>query len=306
MELLQSQAVAIDGLSVRRIREEKRLTQLYVAKVVGVTTDTVSRWENNRYPTIRRDNAVKLAEALEVDLENILKQEVSDESCGGDLPSGKRMFKLKFGYLLVIIGLILVAAIYLIQKHDTAVAPLLKATRILPHYAAPGSQILVQVQIVSEKPLKGMILKETFPQGWQMIDSVPVASSVEEKAAAARWIFRNPPQTLKIYYILEVSPEASLDTNPKIEGEVIANPDGQHTAVAPINKGSLQVKPLHWADTNGNHIIDDMEILAVSEITEHSGDLDLGWDQIEQLWEAGGYEWQPKLRKFVPVTEPAH
>ena len=82
MEPLDTSSVAIDAVAIRRIREEKRLTQLYVAKVVGVTTDTVSRWENNRYPTIMRDNALKLAEALEVDLAIILKQEEESEESG--------------------------------------------------------------------------------------------------------------------------------------------------------------------------------------------------------------------------------
>ena len=40
--------VPLDGLRARKIRETKKLTQLYVANVVGVTTDTISRWENNR------------------------------------------------------------------------------------------------------------------------------------------------------------------------------------------------------------------------------------------------------------------
>ena len=67
--------VALDGAKVKKVREAKKLTQLYVASVVGVTTDTISRWENNRYPSIKRDNAEKLAVALEVELEEILKQE---------------------------------------------------------------------------------------------------------------------------------------------------------------------------------------------------------------------------------------
>src|SRR4051794_38221369 len=67
--------VAIDGARIRTIREAKRLTQLYVASVVGVTTDTISRWENNRYPSIRRDNAEKLAGALEVTLDEIVRKE---------------------------------------------------------------------------------------------------------------------------------------------------------------------------------------------------------------------------------------
>ena len=35
--------VCLDGTKVRTIREQQKLTQLYVAKVVGVTTDTISR-----------------------------------------------------------------------------------------------------------------------------------------------------------------------------------------------------------------------------------------------------------------------
>ena len=72
MEHENNAKVQLDGSAIRRIREEQKLTQYYIAKVVGVTTDTVSRWENNRYPSVRRDNAILLAEALEVPVENIL------------------------------------------------------------------------------------------------------------------------------------------------------------------------------------------------------------------------------------------
>src|SRR5512133_587005 len=65
--------ICLDGAAIRRIREEKRLTQLYVAKVVGVTTDTISRWENNRYPTVRRENLYKLGEALDVPYAQLIK-----------------------------------------------------------------------------------------------------------------------------------------------------------------------------------------------------------------------------------------
>jgi transcriptional regulator with XRE-family HTH domain len=65
--------VCLDGATARRIREAKQLTQLYVSKVVGVTTDTISRWENNRYPSIKRENALRLAEALEVPVEEVLQ-----------------------------------------------------------------------------------------------------------------------------------------------------------------------------------------------------------------------------------------
>ena len=81
---------AIDGAKIKSLRETKKLTQLYVASVVGVTTDTISRWENNRYPTIKRDNAEKLASALEVELADILRQDDEAEDADELLPPVRR------------------------------------------------------------------------------------------------------------------------------------------------------------------------------------------------------------------------
>lgn len=297
MDSLPSQSVAIDGHAVRRIREEKRLTQLYVAKVVGVTTDTVSRWENNRYPTIRRDNALGLADALEVELADILKKETPPAPA--PVKSGGSGRSLGF----VVVGVALLVVVVLFYRNRMADLPVLTAGRTVPVFAAPGSRILVKVDIASEKDLKGMILKERFPAGWKLLDAVPGASSVEPGASGARWIFRAPKRQISVYYMLRVAADAGADSTPTISGEVIANPDGRHSAVTIENSRAMQVKPLHWADVNGNGIIDDLEILDVSEMTEQTGPLDLGWDLIETLWEAGGYRWDAGKTAFVPVGE---
>ncbi len=65
-------SVDINGNKIRLLREQKELTQLYLATVVGVTTDTISRWENRRYPSIKPENARKLAEALGYSIEELL------------------------------------------------------------------------------------------------------------------------------------------------------------------------------------------------------------------------------------------
>src|SRR5512145_1266747 len=109
-------SVCLDGGILKRIREEKRLTQLYVASVVGVTTDTISRWENNRYPTIKRDNAEKVAMALEVPLEEILRQEPAapePEPEAVPLPSTRRQ-RLAPLVLAVGLGTLLVALLVVI------------------------------------------------------------------------------------------------------------------------------------------------------------------------------------------------
>lgn len=304
MDPLPPQSVAIDGLNVRRIREEKRLTQLYVAKVVGVTTDTVSRWENNRYPTIRRDNAVNLAEALEVELDEILKHESESESSGEKPAVENNMASVKLITGAVVCVVILVAVFFFWRQFHASSLPLIEAKRIVPGYAADGSRILVQVQISCEKALKGMILKEKFPSGWQMIESEPVASSVEGRAQGARWIFRNPAQKMNVYYILEITQQNSSGEQKQIVGEVTANPDGLHSVVALEQEGQMQIKSRHWADSNGDLVIDDLEILKVSELTETTGDLNLGWDLIEEIWEAGSYVWNPEKKVFTPLSEP--
>lgn len=298
MDSLPSQSVAIDGHAVRRIREEKRLTQLYVAKVVGVTTDTVSRWENNRYPTIRRDNAIKLAEALEVELEEILKREEveADEEGAGEENGTNRPNWILPAVLLLLVGLVTVYFSLQNGSHPIAIT----AERLLPTYAAPGNRILVRVHMTMEKPLKGMILREEFPDGWKLVESEPPASGIDNEKGNARWIFRKPQTHMSVAYFLEVPKTATVGESVELRGELIANPDGQRTAVNVQSDRKMQIQPFHWADRNGNMIIEDLEILEVSDYVEETGDLHLNWDLIERLWDAGGYKWVAKRSEFIP------
>ena len=70
--------IKIDGGKIKRLREQQGLTQLYLATAVQVTTDTISRWENRRYPSIKKENGLKLAEALNVELQEILEEKQVD------------------------------------------------------------------------------------------------------------------------------------------------------------------------------------------------------------------------------------
>jgi len=298
MEFRQPPSVSIDGESIRSIREAKRLTQLYVSKVVGVTTDTVSRWENNRYPTIRKDNAIKLAEALEVEIDEILKQ---DDAVEEAIFQSEEEPKKKRWPLVLLFSLLLIAAAGLYWNRQTAVPPVLVAERLLSPNAAPGSWVLIRVKLSSEKPLKGMILREEFPQGWKIVESDPPASSLDNLEGVARWIFRNPGLETMVSYRLEVPKTAVLGEEPRLVGELIANPDGQRYSIPVQSIGSMIVRPLHWADTNGNQVIDDLEILEVSGLLDEIGQLHLDWDALENIWDAGGYRWNEASGRFVPV-----
>jgi len=305
MEPLDTSSVAIDAVAIRRIREEKRLTQLYVAKVVGVTTDTVSRWENNRYPTIMRDNALKLAEALEVDLAIILKQEEESEE-SGDVDRLKDPKKSNWLYFLFFsAGILMVIFFLFLSDNPSPPVPVLQAKRSLPPFAAPGSQVLIQVELSAEKPLPGMILKETFPAGWRFIESEPAVSHLDADTGVARWIFRKPLLKTRVYYILQLPEDIKADSDLTFSGELIANPDGQRTSALIQSDRTIQVKPCHWADKNCDLIIDDVEILELSDITDEAESLHLDWDLIEQIWEVGAYRWDIEKKQFIPVQLPS-
>lgn len=291
----ETPSVSIDGHAIRRIREEKRLTQLYVSKVVGVTTDTVSRWENNRYPTIRRDNALNLAEALEVDLDEILKHE---EEPVEETQERESRHPLPMLSLLV---LLLIGGAWFLLQNNGSTAPMLHAERLQPRYAAPGSRILVRVKIAMENPLKGMIIKEQFPKGWKLVDAVPPASSVGKQAKTARWMIHNPAQQTTIAYLLEVDTSAEPGSQAQIDGEVIANPDGQHSSIQISSVEQMQIAPLHWVDADGNQVIDDMEILEISDLFDETSELRSEWEQIEEIWDAGEYRWDDDSGQFVPL-----
>lgn len=291
----ETPSVSIDGHAIRRIREEKRLTQLYVAKVVGVTTDTVSRWENNRYPTIRRDNALNLAEALEVELDEILKSEEESVEEAQKTEPGKPW------PILSLLALLLVGGAWFLLQGNAEPEPIIHAERLQPRYAAPGSRILVRVQVAMDKPLKGVIIKEQFPKGWKLIDAVPSASSIGSQSETARWMLRNPAQQTTIAYLLEVDSSAQSGSHAQIAGEVIANPDGQRSSMLVSSAKQMQIAPLHWVDADGNQVIDDMEIIEISDLFDETAALRSEWDQIEKIWDAGGYRWDGGIGQFVPA-----
>lgn len=300
MNSIDSSSVAVDGTALRRIREEKRLTQLYVSKVVGVTTDTVSRWENNRYPTIKRDNAIKLAEALEVDLEDILKRNVLDQVAQENQPNNT--FISRFWAIPAVVLFFLLIIWFFLPQQNAPFDPQLNAQRFMPLHVAPGHELLVQVVVSAEAPIKGMILKEEFPPGWKFVSSEPEVASVDMVAGVVRWIFRNPITPLQVYYRLDVPHDIQLEKQITVNGELIVNPEGKQFVLPVASDQQTSIRPFHWADSNANYVIDDMEILIFSELTENTSELDEEWYLVEQIWHSGSYRWDDVNYRFVPSS----
>ena len=178
--------VRVNAGKIKFIRESKGLTQLYVATALGVTTDTVSRWENGKYPTVKWENVERLAKALEVEVVELLEPE--QEGSGEALPAGaltaaggaanaagpdKRIF------LVVVLAVVALLALgFFISKTRQEVAHI-NATRFLPMHVTPGQPfpVVVRVESNSAKPFT-FILEEKLPENFSVVRNLPDVASV--------------------------------------------------------------------------------------------------------------------------------
>ncbi|PKN11360.1 MAG: hypothetical protein CVU69_12760 [Deltaproteobacteria bacterium HGW-Deltaproteobacteria-4] len=306
--------VCLDGVAVRRIREEQRLTQLYVAKVVGVTTDTISRWENNRYPTVRRENLFKLAEALESPAHLLVKDDVCAlESIeeGDNLASvvsavPERTIPSLHALLFPgIVALLLVAGLlfYLWLRPPTSNlhddSPDIAISRTLPRYAAPGMVIPVRLHLNVDDATKRYIIREHFPPGWEVIETSPPASSIDNQDGIARWIVKQGEKSSLIVYLVRVDARSPMGMIARFRGEIITNIDEKNQAIASVGETEMTVGPYNWSDLDGDNTIDDAEMLEASLAFEELEGVHLEWQELESIWDAGHYRFDPVKRRFV-------
>lgn len=308
-----SQAVVrIDGTKIRAIRERKELTQLYVATVVGVTTDTISRWENRRYPTIKQENALKLAEILEVELAEILDADTTHgaaeevEPAAPDQtaqvsPNGRPPLPMVVG--VVILCAIAAALFFKSRQVVKAPPPQITAQRILPPHVAPGQlfPVIIRIKIASAEPYS-MIVRETVPLDCLIVKGLPSFANLDEKSGVLKWIGKAADRT-SFSYLARCRKTVPVDKRLAFSGGATLKREGAGTRI-PINgDAALAVKNLHWADTNGDHRIDDEEILAVYDQLEAMTELgaDDFQSDVEDIWAASGYRWQESSGSFVIV-----
>jgi len=292
-------SVALDGAALKRVREEKRLTQLYVSKVVGVTTDTISRWENNRYPSMRRENALKLAEALDVAVEELLRKPEPAAEAEPVPPAPKRLV-MPAALAVVLLTVVLVALLW--QGGNQPPPPaIITAERILPRFAAPGVGIPVRVRLTQHADDSGFILREYLPKGWKLLQASPPASSVDNDNGMVRWIVKAGDPREQIAYLVQVDDDAPAGSHGVFQGEIVAGTGGGKTAVPVNGDNRISVAPVLWADLNADGRIDDSEMLEASHTVDVMAGVHIDWLELERLWNAGGYRWDDGRGRFVPV-----
>ena len=290
--------VRLDGSAIRRIREEQKLTQFYIAKVVGVTTDTVSRWENNRYPSVLRDNAMLLAEALEVQVDEILLDTVAAENSAAGSPSSRLIYS-------IVGGLVLLSAftLYFFMNRADVVDYQLTVERLLPPHTSVATRLPVRVTIDTTGVVDGMVLREKFPKGFKLVEADPIPSSLDNVEGTARWILQSIKQPLLVSYLLQ--PDPTLEPGEKLlfQGELIVNSNGKNSNSTVQGETVIPVDLFHWADANRDLIIDDGEALDASVTSIAMKNVHVDWDLVEEIWDAGSYRFEASEQKFVAVKK---
>jgi transcriptional regulator with XRE-family HTH domain len=290
--------VNIDGARIREIREEKGLTQLYLSEMVGVTTDTISRWENRRYPSIKLENARNLALALEVGLDEILERE-DRQTEGEDPPAAvteKRKIspRVRIGISLALIFILIVSV--LIYRYFSPAGPpvtSVAARRLLPPHIPPGQVFPVLIFVSNPEELAlALILKETIPPGTRIETGVPFFTTIDPGKNELKWISRTDSPTAVYAYLARAPGQDAEYQRLEFTGSVTLKQ--QSGSRVPITGDtSLEIAPYHWADTNQDAVIDDEEILAVYELYSDIDGLGYDRDLIDDIWAGSGYRWDP-------------
>lgn len=299
------QMVKIDGDRVKALREQQGLTQLYVATAVGVTTDTISRWENKRYPTIKRENGLKLAEALEVELIAILEdstadkleesapkpppQEIAETPKQQSTDSTSRFNKPVLGTIITVaLLLILGLALFFTSQNRSQII----ATRYAPAHVIAGQPFPVIIEVVSNDQFP-YVVKETIPANCKLLTTFPQIQLGKLKDHTIKWL-KKDQQGSKFIYVGSLTASASR-TAVKFRGIVSGTSGKKVSMIEGVNQTAIST--FHWADTDTDNRISDQEILEAYD--RFNGIPSINFEEIEEIWMGTGYRWDATAHKII-------
>ena len=301
--------VLIDGDKIRRIRQERGFTQLYVATCLAVTTDTVSRWENNRSPSIKQENAEKLAEVLAVDLQELLKTSESLEKpetdaagmvdgLGDEPPPPARKKKVWAAVAVPLLLAVFWFGFMYISDNGTPGVPIITAERFLPAHTSPRLPfpVFIKVHHAENSPVS-FILRESFPKSITVKQGVPPFTALS--STEGKWIDTTGEKDLLFGYLAIPDRNLIPGRNLVFSGHLLVEeqqfPVGGATTITMEN--------YHWADRNTDYVIDDNEILAIYSFFDLFKDMGIDIDEIRRIWAGNGYRWDENSGRFVVVAK---
>lgn len=303
--------VKIDGAKIKHLREQQGLTQLYLATAVEVTTDTISRWENRRYPSIKKDNGLKLAEALNVQLDEILEAPEEEQTENSPCPAQSTNSRqpeiavdnvsvgpTKNHFLIILSSgiVLLVCLIFAWYFFYTPSFGSFSATRIIPPHGISGQPfpVIIEISGTPDKPI-ALIIKETIPENGTIHATSPVVTAGGLKNNQIKWLQKIENAAVYAYM---VSVSGKNEEAVKFSGTAAIRGDSETS----IEGGdTIVINEHHWADTDGNNVISDDEILAVYDQYSEITDIDLDIDLIEELWLGSEYLWDNSTSTFKVI-----
>ncbi len=295
--------IKIDGERIKLLREKQGLTQLYMATAVGVTTDTISRWENKRYPTIKVENAQKLAETLGVEIEEILLIEAEDdeqviENNTADYPAQKHSYSKKnknlqlfiiFGTILFIGAALLIGRIFMKPQ----AAPELRAERFMPERSLPGSPFPVVIEVYHQNSeAVSIILKEMLPENCEVLQTLP-SQGASTNNEEVKWL-KKINGTTRFSYLVKIKSTEYQEYS--FNGTISTAAEAGNIAVS--GNSTIQLGPYHWADKDGDNSISDQEILTVFDYYSGIDDFTIDIEFIEKMWLGSAYSWDENTQKI--------
>lgn len=313
MAMEASNTVILDGRKLRQLREEQKLTQLYLATAVEVTTETISRWENKAAPSIKLENAQRLAEALQVPLSALLPagDTASSESPGQNKAlyhSARPLVTLVKAACLFLVG-VLVLFWFFWHDSDSTNA---QAERYLPAHSLPGQPFPVLLHIHGDGLSHSLMLREELPPGLTLISATPAAVNGGQTAQQVKWISPAGEHRQKRFVYLAASAPESMGRQYHFTGTLVSGDRDSRPATIQ-GAASITIKNCHWADTNCDHIIDDYEMLSVFDLFPRAGEYGLDVAAIQAIWAGQGYIWHEARgsleildRKAQPQHKPQH
>jgi transcriptional regulator with XRE-family HTH domain len=301
--------VKIDGGKIKQLREQQGLTQLYLATAVEVTTDTISRWENRRYPSIKRDNGLKLAEALNVPLEEILEEtplppeerehsgeaQFQENSSAAKFPFNAGSGIKKSWPLLILSGTLLSIILAFIWYfiHFPPSRPL-TAERIVPAHSIAGQPFPVIIKVTGAPDTDtALIIKETLASDLTVRATSPPVSAGGLKNNQIKWLKKIRGSAFFVY-VASVTGKEGTTVNFNGTAAISNDPEA-----AIIGENTMTIGRYHWADTNKDSVISDDEILAVYDQYSGISDIDFDIDLIEEIWLGSAYRWDAASAKFI-------
>lgn len=290
--------IKVDGAKIKHLREDQGLTQLYLATAVHVTTDTISRWENKRYPSIKKENGLKLAEALNVQLEDIMEEGLAADPAFMQAPAvaetiptpaGTKSKSKTWPFIALSAIFLCILAIVAWYSLNSSSELTITAERNAPEHCIAGQPfpVLIRVSGAPEDKSTSVIIRENLPANATVVKISPEIAGSGMKKDMIKWL-KKINSTATFAYVIRVT--GGLDDKIGYYGTAaISGDSSQAPAIGGSN--STNIGHYHWADVDKNNIISDSEILAVHDRYNEIEGIDVDLDSIEEIWLGSGYRW---------------